>query len=347
MQPDGNLVLRSRVTNALLWQTNTAGNPLARAVLRSDGNLAVVRSDQSTAWSAAVTPGPNAKLKVLNSGQVRVETSTAGVAFSSSEPLFTNPSPGPFTTGISIRRAPGHAPSDQAALVDTTPSTPGVFTDAPLAPGAELVDVAGDVRIRHNGFDAAGNAKVSISSASQVAPPIPASPTLTRVNNTVTVTFTHLGTSTARFELGRSTSPSATSNVQVVSTAPPTARSMSELNRTEGVWYYRVRAVGVNNVVGAWSERTVPATIDWTAPTPPTGVTAQSVPGGIRLAWSPSTDATSGIWYYRVRRNGQVVSSPASSSREVVVGAGPANSIYEIEAVDLRGNVSPRAEVVK
>ena len=346
MQTDGNLTLRSTVTGATLWASNTAGNPGARVMMQTDGNLVVYRTDNTPVWSSnTARVGATARLVVLDDGQLRVQTPAAGVAWSTGEPLLDNPARGPMTAGISIRLATEHGPGARGAMVDTTPNTPNVFTDAPLVQGAELVDTAGGVRIKHNGFDTAGNARLAITAPTETAPALPVLHSVGEGGNNVTVKFSHSGGNVTRFELGRTRSETDTTALQVVATGTAEVRQLAERNRNEGVWYYRVRAIGTNNLASGWSNRSGGITFDWTAPSVPGSLAATKVGRDVELSWKPSTDVGRGVSRYRVYRNNVFASDTTATT--IRIPAGPDNSTYQVSAVDISGNESPRASVVK
>ncbi|WP_051969949.1 ricin-type beta-trefoil lectin domain protein [Kitasatospora azatica] len=64
MQPDGNLVLYSKVTGRALWSTNTWGRPGATATMQTDGNFVLYGPDGRALWASG-TPGQRGANLVL------------------------------------------------------------------------------------------------------------------------------------------------------------------------------------------------------------------------------------------------------------------------------------------
>src|SRR5512137_2004270 len=73
---------------------------------------------------------------------------------------------------------------------------------------------------------------------------------------------------------------------------------------------------------------------DTTPPTVPQGLDGAAVAGRVELAWSPSSDAGSGVAGYRLYRDGARIASPAGTSWSDASVAPGTTYVYEVSAVD-------------
>jgi hypothetical protein len=87
--------------------------------------------------------------------------------------------------------------------------------------------------------------------------------------------------------------------------------------------------------------------IDTGAPTAPTGVGASAVDTTtIAVTWDASSDAVSGVAYYRVHQGGSLVATTASTTWDAA-GLTPGQTYsFHVEAVDAAGNLSPASATV-
>jgi hypothetical protein len=79
MQTDGNLVLRRVSDKKALWHSRTYGQPGARLVLQTNGNLVIWRGSQPV-WSTR-TAGRMLRLAVQNNGQLVLYTESGAIAW--------------------------------------------------------------------------------------------------------------------------------------------------------------------------------------------------------------------------------------------------------------------------
>jgi hypothetical protein len=79
MQTDGNLVMRKISTKATVWASRSYGQPGARLVLQTNGNLVIWRGSQPV-WSSR-TAGRMLRLAVQNNGNLVLYTTTGVVAW--------------------------------------------------------------------------------------------------------------------------------------------------------------------------------------------------------------------------------------------------------------------------
>ena len=79
MQTDGNLVLRRVSDKRTLWHSRTYGQPGARLVLQTNGNLVIWRGQQPV-WSTR-TAGRMLRLAVQNNGHLVLYTSSKAIAW--------------------------------------------------------------------------------------------------------------------------------------------------------------------------------------------------------------------------------------------------------------------------
>ena len=70
MGADGNLVLTDSTTGAVLWTSQTAGNPGAFAAMQSDGNFIVRSAAGATLYATGTQTDPEATIRLLNDGNV-------------------------------------------------------------------------------------------------------------------------------------------------------------------------------------------------------------------------------------------------------------------------------------
>ena len=70
LQRDGNLVVYAADSGHPLWASRTNGQPIARAVMQTDGNLVLQRGDGSPVWATATQGNPGAYLHAQDDGNV-------------------------------------------------------------------------------------------------------------------------------------------------------------------------------------------------------------------------------------------------------------------------------------
>jgi hypothetical protein len=106
--------------------------------------------------------------------------------------------------------------------------------------------------------------------------------------------------------------------------------------------FYSTDAVG--NVESTRSET---LRLDRVVPTTPTGVSATPVDTAtIDVAWDASTDALSGVSYYRVYQDGSLVATTAATTWDATGLAAGQTVAFYIVAVDAAGNPSPASLTV-
>jgi hypothetical protein len=92
---------------------------------------------------------------------------------------------------------------------------------------------------------------------------------------------------------------------------------------------------------------TVSVLIDTGGPTSPTGVTASPVDTAtIDVSWNASTDAASGVSYYRVYQDGSLVSTTAATTWDATGLTAGQTCSFHVVAVDAAGNPSPASAIV-
>lgn len=97
MQTDGNLVQRYRSSNRVLWSTKTAGNAGAVLKVQQDGNVVIVKTDGTPAWSSGTAgtfstyllQGTSARLVVRHSGGEK-ELAPANTVLRPGETLYAD-----------------------------------------------------------------------------------------------------------------------------------------------------------------------------------------------------------------------------------------------------------------
>jgi fibronectin type 3 domain-containing protein len=80
--------------------------------------------------------------------------------------------------------------------------------------------------------------------------------------------------------------------------------------------------------------------LDGSAPTAPANLNGSAKRKALNLSWSASSDAVSGVAYYRVFRNGVKIAERSStdySDRDLVSGS---SYSYTVDAVDNAGHIS-------
>ena len=162
--------------------------------------------------------------------------------------------------------------------------------------------------------------------------------------------------------------PVTTDNAPSAWVTAPVTVSLVATDPGSGIAYtkYRVNAGAVatctapftisaeqTNTVQYWSvdnrgnvetTRSTTVRIDSGPPTVPTGFSASVVATtSVATSWTASTDATSGVAYYRVYGNGSVVAT-SSSTYCTVTGLTPTVTyVFAVSAVDVAGNASARS----
>lgn len=132
-----------------------------------------------------------------------------------------------------------------------------------------------------------------------------------------------------------------------------TSRSLQQSNLSDGIYYLKVRACASNNNCSGIS--TFIVKIDTIKPSTPSNLNATlESDGDIKLTWSASSDANSGIKEYRIYRETSSGFTPSESNRKTTVTgtewtdtdteAGK-TYYYKVIAVDNAGNESDAASV--
>ena len=129
--------------------------------------------------------------------------------------------------------------------------------------------------------------------------------------------------------------------------ASPTSTSVSITGLAASTTYsFTVAALDAAGNASAQSAPlsvTTPALPDTTAPSTPTGLTANAVSTSqINLSWSASTDNVA-VTGYRVFRNGTLVASPTSTSVSITGLAASTTYSFTVAALDAAGNASAQS----
>jgi fibronectin type 3 domain-containing protein len=125
------------------------------------------------------------------------------------------------------------------------------------------------------------------------------------------------------------------------------ATSYADANvQPETSYTYRVSARNGNGLEGPQSNlaaSTTPVATDGSPPSAPGRlVVAGAGPGGVELTWSAAADPQSGISFYRVFRDGEMIGTPATAAfTDTDVAVGTTYS-YEVAAVNGEGSEGPR-----
>ncbi len=131
-----------------------------------------------------------------------------------------------------------------------------------------------------------------------------------------------------------------------------TGLAYSDFNVVENATYsYQISAVdasGNESVLSNSFAITIPVNFDVTAPTEVTGIVASSTFHNVTLSWNASTDTDSGVFSYRIYRDGSAtplgdVSDLGYIDKNV---AASTTYTYEITAVDRADNESSRSVII-
>ena len=127
-----------------------------------------------------------------------------------------------------------------------------------------------------------------------------------------------------------------------------TGLNLTDMNRPNGTWYYRVVAVdAAGNASAASNEESVTLAIDNTPPTAPGPLTTSVADDDVALAWGASTDAV-GVTGYRIHRAGTAGFTPSAANLITTVtglsltdmNRPNGTAYYRVVAIDAAGNAS-------
>jgi hypothetical protein len=98
LQADGNLVLYRNFDNSPLWASDTAGEPVTRAIMQPDGNFVCYDRHETPLWSSGTQGHPGAWLQLQDDGNLAVlpvGTSTVPLWASMTTQNWDQADPGP------------------------------------------------------------------------------------------------------------------------------------------------------------------------------------------------------------------------------------------------------------
>jgi chitodextrinase len=240
----------------------------------------------------------------------------------------------PAVNGVIVRLAPDLNVRTQSLLLDTTPSTSS-FADAPLAAGMTFTDGVTGISITTVSVSSTG-ATVQVSFAADESPPSQpgslAAPALDpyRVGLAWSASTDNVGV--AGYRVYR--------DGVLRATVTGTGYTDTGLSPQTTYGYTVVAFDAAGNVSpSAAASATTPAP-DTTAPTAPTGLTAQKGKGKkVVLSWGASTDDVA-VTGYRVFRNGTLVGTTTATSYTDTLPGKVTSATYVVKAFDAAGNES-------
>ena len=220
------------------------------------------------------------------------------------------------------------------------------YVDA-IAPGTYVYKVTAEDAAGNTG--PASNAATATVTADTTAPTVPAGLGGSVTGSTANLSWTASTDNVAvtRYNLHRGTTAGFTPTL-ANRIAQPTGTTYSDSGLSAGTYYYRLTAEdAAGNVSGLSNEHTA-VVADGTAPTAPTGATANAAGSTINLTWTAASDNI-GVTRYNLHRGTTTGFTPSLVNRIAQPtgtsyadnGLAPGTYFYKLTAEDAAGNVGP------
>lgn len=342
VRADGQVRLSGNLGGYSLWASGTSGHPGAYLEMGRDGRVRVRDSDGSVLWEDRGPAVAGSRLVVGDSVDTVQAVDPAGRARSVlRESYETEAGSDQFVTGPTVWHVVETSSGPVAtALAVVHPRGWKKYPEAEESDPGEFRDPALGFYLRNDGYDAAGNAMLTIDTGHAVAPGAVSVVGASVRRNQLQASLSVAGPQhrVGYFEVARSATKDQVG--RVIGLAGSWGRQVSGLTSIDGNWWLRVRAVAPGGAPGPWSAP-FQVQFDSVPPSAPPQLTGRRASRKVELRWAASSDSLSGVDKYAVIRNGQLVAAVEPGQPvSWVSGTRAAGGAFSVVAIDEQGNMS-------